>query len=488
MRRSIPLLLLVLMACLWPAAVALAAGDDDVPGTPLTIGSSVSQTVDSDDVVDVYAVTMTEGQEVYIRLDPGNTAGNAGRIHVLVPGASSIAASDLYDEITYEAIGGTPKVDKHGAYFYYMPARSGVYYLCVEWTQGTLSYNLSVARTSRAALSLAADADGVPGTAIGPGTVTGVVSTRTDLYDVYAVTLTAGQQATMQLAPLTPYENYHPATARVSLLKPGTTSLDTAGAVAAGPVEAVAASVAADRKTATLQFTPAANGTYYVVVQAGPFAEPNYGMNFAYQLTTSGNGAASGGGGSGGSGGSGAFSDVAGSPYSTAIYDLAARGVITGFDDGTFRPNAPVTRQQFAKMIVKTLGYTVTGSEVCPFTDVAAQSGSDPLYPSKYVAVCALRGITSGKTATTFDPSSTITHQQLITMVARAAGLDEPPAGYAPAFTAAQFSLADHYNNARRAAYAGLLDGLQGMGAGYPFGGASTRGECAQVLQNLLGT
>ena len=92
-------------------------------------------------------------------------------------------------------------------------------------------------------------------------------------------------------------------------------------------------------------------------------------------------------------------------------------------------------------MIVKTLGYSVTGSEVCPFVDVAAQSGSDPFYPSKYVAVCALHGITTGKTATTFDPGSTITHQQLITMVARAAGLPDPPAGYTPPFTAAQFSL-----------------------------------------------
>ena len=57
-----------------------------------------------------------------------------------------------------------------------------------------------------------------------------------------------------------------------------------------------------------------------------------------------------------------AFPDVVGSPYEAAIYDLAGRGIITGFEDGSFRPNAPVTRQQFAKMIVKTLGFPVTGS------------------------------------------------------------------------------------------------------------------------------
>ena len=82
------------------------------------------------------------------------------------------------------------------------------------------------------------------------------------------------------------------------------------------------------------------------------------------------------------------FPDVpASSAYYTAITDLAARGIIGGYADGTFGPGDPVTRQQFAKMIVKTAGYTVTGSEICPFADVPAQVGADPYYPSKYVAV-----------------------------------------------------------------------------------------------------
>jgi hypothetical protein len=37
----------------------------------------------------------------------------------------------------------------------------------------------------------------------------------------------------------------------------------------------------------------------------------------------------------------------------------------------------------------------------------------------------------------------------------------------------------------RKAAYAGLLDGLQGVGATYNFLAPSTRGECAQLLYNL---
>jgi hypothetical protein len=84
-----------------------------------------------------------------------------------------------------------------------------------------------------------------------------------------------------------------------------------------------------------------------------------------------------------------------------------------------------------------------------------------------------------------FVPAAPITHQQLITMVARAAGLSDPPADYTPPFAAAQFSLADHYTNARKAAYAGLLDGLQGVGPTYDFLRPSTRGECAQLLYSL---
>jgi hypothetical protein len=171
--------------------------------------------------------------------------------------------------------------------------------------------------------------------------------------------------------------------------------------------------------------------------------------------------------------------------YATAIIALAGRGIITGYDNGTFKPNNPVVRQQFAKMIVLTMGYTVTGSEVCPYTDVPLQQGTDPFYPSKYVAVCAAHGITTGKTPTTFVPGDPITHQQLISMVVRAADLAAPPAAYAPPFTSGRFSTRDHYLNARKAAYAGLLDGLLGMGATYNFGAGSTRGECAQVLYNL---
>ncbi len=183
-----------------------------------------------------------------------------------------------------------------------------------------------------------------------------------------------------------------------------------------------------------------------------------------------------------------AFPDVAAThPYATAIADLSSRGIITGFADGTFGPEQPVIRQQFAKMIVRSLDYEVSPTISCPFTDVdPTPNPNDPLYPAKYVAVCALHGVTVGKTLTTFDPYSSITGQQLITMVTRAADPPEPPPDYTPPFSSAQFTLEDHYRNAREAAYAGLLNGLQNLGPGFDFLAPATRGECAQLLHNLL--
>lgn len=182
-----------------------------------------------------------------------------------------------------------------------------------------------------------------------------------------------------------------------------------------------------------------------------------------------------------------AFLDVpAGHAYAQAINELSSRGIISGYSTGQFGINDSASRQQFAKMIVKTLGLPVTGQESSPFTDVDIQTGSDPLYPSKYVAVCAKQGITTGKTPTTFDPFAHITREQLITMVTRPMQFLDPPSTYSPPFVEQQFTLKEHFENARKAAHAGLLDGLEGIGSAYDFQADATRGECVRLLYNLV--
>ena len=181
------------------------------------------------------------------------------------------------------------------------------------------------------------------------------------------------------------------------------------------------------------------------------------------------------------------FSDVAtDDPLCPVVEDLAAREIVRGRTDGTFGPDDQVTRQQFAKMIAIAADLTVTGTEVSPFGDVITQTGEDPLYPSKYVAACAAYGITKGIDATHFAPYTSITRQQLITMVTRAARLTPAPEDYVAPFREPQFSSTEHYANARDALYSGLLDRLLALEPGYDFLLPATRGEACVLLYDLL--
>jgi len=188
----------------------------------------------------------------------------------------------------------------------------------------------------------------------------------------------------------------------------------------------------------------------------------------------------------------GKFSDVPAShPHSSAISGMAARGIISGYDDGSFGPDKQVMRQQFAKMIVRALQLPVSTADICPFTDVSSGvDPKDPLYPSNYVAVCSAHGITQGaKTAGTFAPYANISRAQVVTMVVRALDrlrpglLVVPPAGYTA--TLGNFS-PDHAGNMAKAEYNGLLADLAGFGTSWDVWRSATRGEVAQLLWSAL--
>ena len=189
-----------------------------------------------------------------------------------------------------------------------------------------------------------------------------------------------------------------------------------------------------------------------------------------------------------------AFTDVApGDDYSEAIADLSSKGIINGFDDGTFRPRDLVTRQQFAKMIVLTLGLPVSENDVCRFSDVQ-RSDANNLYPDNYVAVCAANNITKGKTANTFDPYSNITRAQVMSMVVRSAPLvgitlEQPTSAYYSDTKKIMRNYDDpnHGLNAQIAEVNGLLWGIRLDSAGvWDPGRFCTRGEVAQILWRLM--
>ena len=122
-----------------------------------------------------------------------------------------------------------------------------------------------------------------------------------------------------------------------------------------------------------------------------------------------------------------AFTDVPGGHrYAQAINELAQFGIVSGKSDGTFRPDDPVTRAQFAKMMCGLLALDVNEEQsFAPFVDLGPDRLGD-LYPHEYVGAAYRAGITTGKTATTFDPYSYITRLQVISMVVRMADNLQP--------------------------------------------------------------
>ena len=192
-----------------------------------------------------------------------------------------------------------------------------------------------------------------------------------------------------------------------------------------------------------------------------------------------------------------AFSDVpAGHPYAAAIADLSGRQIINGYADGTFGPENPTMRQQFAKMIVVSLGLPVTETDVCTFVDVDI-SGPSSLYPDNYIAVAAANAITAGTSPGHFSPDRHVTRAQAVTMAVRALDRLKPgtlaptPADFLS--TWGDFS-SDHAAFAAKAESNGLLAGL-GADESHPDGdlsgldpfGDMSRGEVAQLLHNLVG-
>jgi peptide/nickel transport system substrate-binding protein len=112
------------------------------------------------------------------------------------------------------------------------------------------------------------------------------------------------------------------------------------------------------------------------------------------------------------------FKDVAASYWAyDQITALAAKKVIIGYADGTFKPEGLVTREEFAKMIVVAKGLALVKPSRPTFTDVAASRWS-----FGYVEAAAKAGYIKGYPGGTFKPASSITRQELAVLGVRVVG------------------------------------------------------------------
>ena len=111
------------------------------------------------------------------------------------------------------------------------------------------------------------------------------------------------------------------------------------------------------------------------------------------------------------------FTDVpANSWYAGAVAWAVEQGITSGTSDTTFSPNVSCTRAQMMTFLWRASG-SPKATGVNPFIDVSADA-----YYYDAVLWAAEKGITSGTTATTFSPDTTLTRSQTVTFLWRANG------------------------------------------------------------------
>ncbi len=110
-----------------------------------------------------------------------------------------------------------------------------------------------------------------------------------------------------------------------------------------------------------------------------------------------------------------AFTDVpANAYYADAVAWAVANGITGGTAENTFSPDAPCTRAQVVTFLWRAMGSPEPRS-AGTFTDVNASS-----YYAKAVRWALENGITSGTSATTFEPNAVCTRAQVVTFLMRA--------------------------------------------------------------------
>ncbi len=116
------------------------------------------------------------------------------------------------------------------------------------------------------------------------------------------------------------------------------------------------------------------------------------------------------------------FSDVnSGDWFYDNVMDAANNGYVSGYPDGTFKPNGSTTRAEFASMIAKAMGYESEPSDSdTMFPDVA-----NDFWAKAAINFCAQNGIIEGYDDGTFKPNQTITRQEAAAILNNAFDLAE---------------------------------------------------------------
>lgn len=179
------------------------------------------------------------------------------------------------------------------------------------------------------------------------------------------------------------------------------------------------------------------------------------------------------------------FVDLTGHWAKATVEDMAGRLIAEGSPSGLFEPERAVTRAEFAAMTVRALGLDDAAANEPLARDVRAGD-----WFAGAVASAERYGLVQGEPGGMFRPNDTITRQETMVIVARAAALAglaapaDPQTALAP-FADASDVAAWARDGAALAAANGIVHGSDGWLAPLR---ELTRAEAAAILQRLLQT
>lgn len=112
------------------------------------------------------------------------------------------------------------------------------------------------------------------------------------------------------------------------------------------------------------------------------------------------------------------FTDAASIPQWAQAYVKSAvqAGIITGYQDGSFRADGEITRAEMAVMIVKALGLELEAADTLSFTD----ADSIPGYAKDRVATAVKHGLVQGLGNNKFGADQQASRAQAVTIILRA--------------------------------------------------------------------
>lgn len=169
------------------------------------------------------------------------------------------------------------------------------------------------------------------------------------------------------------------------------------------------------------------------------------------------------------------FTDADSIKNNEAVDTMVALNIINGKDDGSFAPEATVTRAEMAKMITIMLNggsepaLTANASNA-KFTDIGGH------WAQKYIEYCVSQNVIAGRGDGTFAPDATVTGTEAAKMALTALGYNSEVFN----FTGIDWEV--NVNAAANAPSANLYDGLRNINPGEGL----SRDNAAQMLYNAL--